>query len=72
MFMCATNDLFIVYMIVVAIAKIEKVCSSIHGPLMGRADCILVKTGAAHRFLITESLTLLLPDDRGRAPHQTP
>jgi hypothetical protein len=41
-------------MIVVAIAKIEKVCSSIHGPLMGRADCILVKTGAAHRFLITE------------------
>ena len=67
MYMCATNDLFIlVYLIVVAIAKIEKVCRSIHGPLMGRADCILVKTGPAHRFLVTESLTLLRPYDRGR------
>jgi hypothetical protein len=28
---------------------------------MGRADCILVKTGAAHRFLVSESLTLPCP-----------
>ena len=32
--------------------------------LTGRADRVLVKTGAAHRFLVSESLTLPRPGER--------
>jgi hypothetical protein len=39
---------------------------------MGRADQVLVKTEAACRFLVSESLTLPCPGVRGRVPHQTP
>ncbi len=38
---------------------------------MGRADRVLVKTGAAHRFLVSESLTLPCPGERGGVPHRT-
>jgi hypothetical protein len=37
----------------------------------GRADRVLVKTGAAHRFLVSESLTLPRPGERGGVPHRT-
>ena len=30
---------------------------------MGRADQVLVKTGAAHRFIVSEILTLPRPDE---------
>jgi len=39
---------------------------------MGRADRVLVKTGAAHRFLVGESPTLLRQDKGGGVPHWTP
>jgi hypothetical protein len=40
--------------------------------LTGRADRVLVKTGAAHRFLVSESLTLPRPaGEGGGVPHRT-
>ena len=42
---------------------LELICPWANAPA-ARADRVLVKTGAAHRFLVTESLTLPRPGER--------